>query len=375
MRNPLNILLLEDSEDDFGLISFVLRKEGIPFFIERVDNENSFSKAIDEFRPDVILSDHALPQFNSIEAFKLYKSKKLSIPFILVTGTVSEEFAVNILKQGVDDYILKSNLSRLPSAIQSAIEKRDAEREKMEIAERLSMQNQELIKVNNELDNFVYSVSHNLRAPLLSVLGLISIVNSEIKPDVNLTKYLKMMEGSILQLDHTLKDILEYSHNAHDEIKVQRINFDSLIENCFNTFQHIDGLRQVDRKINVEEKTPLYSDARRISIVLRNLVSNAINFRDLKKDKSIISITILVDHTKVTISIEDNGVGIDIDLMPKIYNLFFRGNVKSQGAGLGLYVTREILNRLDGSIQIESKLDVGTIITIQIPNSPNQTES
>src|SRR5690349_4303585 len=113
----LKILMLEDLEDDIGLIERTLRKDGIPFTSRYADTRDEFVKAIEDFSPDVILSDHALPQFNSVEALNICKKAGLNVPFILVTGTVSEEFAVNCLKQGADDYVLKSNLVRLPSAI------------------------------------------------------------------------------------------------------------------------------------------------------------------------------------------------------------------------------------------------------------------
>src|SRR5690606_2336469 len=138
-----------------------------------------FTACLQQFRPDVILSDHALPQFNSLEALKILRKQASDTPFILVTGTVSEEFAVSCLKQGADDYVLKSNLVRLHAAIQNAIRQRrqDAKRKKAE--QTLRKQNDELIKINKELDSFVYSVSHNLRAPLMSVLGLVNLAQLE----------------------------------------------------------------------------------------------------------------------------------------------------------------------------------------------------
>lgn len=127
MEKELKILMLEDLEDDVGLIERTLRKQGIQFVSKRVDTRDEFVQALGEFDPDVILSDHALPQFNSLEALTICRNQHIDIPFILVTGTVSEEFAVSCLKQGADDYVLKSNLVRLPSAIQNALKQRHHE--------------------------------------------------------------------------------------------------------------------------------------------------------------------------------------------------------------------------------------------------------
>src|SRR5688572_183417 len=170
MENKLKILLLEDQEEDVELITRLLRKEGWNFESKQVDTRDEFIDAIKSYHPDVILSDHSLPQFNSTEALKLCRHFNVSVPFILVTGNVSEEFAVTCLKHGAWDYILKANLSRLPSSIKGALNqyKLEISRKKAELE--LRLQNEDLIQINREIDRFVYSVSHNLKAPLKSLL-------------------------------------------------------------------------------------------------------------------------------------------------------------------------------------------------------------
>src|SRR5882762_2298948 len=113
MNTTLRILILEDVQDDVVLIEYALRKDGIQFEMMQVDSQEMFIRGLHEFKPDVILSDHSLPQFNSMEALKICRAQGLTIPFILVTGTMSEEFAVSCLKEGADDYVLKLNLTRL----------------------------------------------------------------------------------------------------------------------------------------------------------------------------------------------------------------------------------------------------------------------
>lgn len=134
--NPLNIILLEDSEVDADLIERELHRAGMAFALRVVDTRPEFEKALQDFPPDVIVSDHSMPQFNSIEAFEIFRqyqeNANVLIPFILVTGEVSEEFAVQCLKAGVDDYVLKDRLKRLPLAIQGAIEKCRAKKERLE---------------------------------------------------------------------------------------------------------------------------------------------------------------------------------------------------------------------------------------------------
>ncbi|HEY5367703.1 MAG TPA: ATP-binding protein [Hanamia sp.] len=122
------ILHLEDSHSDADVIKRVLLKANLNFQYFLADDKESFIRGLTDFKPDVILSDHALPQFDSVMAFDIYKEMKLEIPFILVTGSVSEEYAVEMIKKGIDDYLLKINLQRLPQAIKNAFDKRENEK-------------------------------------------------------------------------------------------------------------------------------------------------------------------------------------------------------------------------------------------------------
>jgi PAS domain S-box-containing protein len=130
MNEILKILILEDVRFDVELIERELMKGGVNFESLNVSSKEEFIQALDEYKPNIVLSDHRLPQFNSLDALFIFKEKKLQIPFILVTGTVSEEFAVRILKEGADDYLLKGNLTRLPSAITNALKQKRTEQEK-----------------------------------------------------------------------------------------------------------------------------------------------------------------------------------------------------------------------------------------------------
>jgi PAS domain S-box-containing protein len=134
VTQKLKILHLEDLASDAELIERELKKSNIQFELLLVGNKQEFENAIKEFNPEIILSDHSLPSFSSTDALRIVKSEGIKVPFILITATVSEEFAVNIIKEGADDYILKDRLQRLPSAVLSAIKKKrlELEREKAE---------------------------------------------------------------------------------------------------------------------------------------------------------------------------------------------------------------------------------------------------
>jgi signal transduction histidine kinase len=369
MEKELRILILEDVEEDAVLVDHALKREKFVFTRIRVDTREQFTDALDSFGPDVILSDHSLPQFNSLEALKICQSKKMDVPFILVTGAVSEEFAVNCLKRGADDYVLKTNLSRLPLAIRYALRQHRYESNRQVQEEILRQQNEQLIKINKELDSFVYSVSHDLRSPLSSILGLVNVAKLEgyKNPDM-LNTYFEMIERSVLKLDDTIKEILNYSRNARGELTIEEVDLQRMIENAFNQMQYLPGYHRTEKQVNVQNHTALYSDVYRMSVILLNLISNALKYGDDAKEQKLIQVTATITPAHCVLRIRDNGIGIHSDYVDNVFNMFYRATDRSQGAGLGLYIVKEMVEKLSGTISIESELGQGTAITITIPN-------
>lgn len=370
-KKKLKILMLEDNENDVLLIERVLRKDNLIFESERVDTRDEFNEAIRRFKPDVVLSDHGLPQFNSREALRICVKERAFMPFILVTGTMSDEFAISSLRDGADDYILKSNLSRLPSAIRRAMKERRLERLKREARHALRNQNKELLKVNKELDNFVYSVSHNLKGPLASMMGLLNIAKSMDQGQQFVSVH-DMMRASVGKLDDTLKEIIEYSKNSRNEVQVGEIDWLIIIQSCLDKLGYLDKENLIQKRIHVDTKEPFYSDGNRIGIVFTNLLSNAILYSD-KNREAVVDIEVKADDETAILVVRDNGIGISETVLPKIFDMFYRGTEESHGAGLGLYIAKEIVTKLKGNIEIQSDFGVGTTVTIKIPNTPSNS--
>jgi signal transduction histidine kinase len=369
MEKELRILMLEDMEEDAGLVDRVLQKEKMAFTRMRVDTEGEFTEALETFKPDVVLSDHSLPQFNSIEALKICNNKKLNTPFILVTGAVSEEFAVNCMKKGADDYVLKSNLVRLPMAIRYALRLRRHENARKLQEETLREQNDELIKINKELDSFVYSVSHNLRSPLSSVLGLVNLAKLDDEKSVDMVdRYFEMIGRSVSRLDRSLKEILNYSRNARSEVDISEINLDLLVRECFEELKYMEGHREIRKQIEVQSDGRFYTDAYRLSVILSNLISNAIKYYDEGKEESFIRISATTTAASAVIKIRDNGIGIHPEYLPHIFQMFYRATEKGEGAGLGLYIVKEMVEKMDATVAFTTRLKEGTEIILTIPN-------
>lgn len=362
----LKILMLEDSETDATLIKRILRKDNLSFCAERVDTREEFTEAIGRFQPDVILSDHGLPQFNSREALKIAQKTSPLSPFIIVTGTMSDESAIACLRDGASDYVLKGNMTRLPSAIRRAIKERRLEKLKREARHALRKQNEELRKVNAELDSFVYSVSHNLRGPLASVLGLLNLAITEDK-DAKTHAIHKMMKVNIERLDITLKEILDYSRNSRSEISSEEIHWEKLVHGTFKLVSYAEGYADVQQVVDVHAPVKFHSDISRLAIVLHNVLLNSIVYADHQKRPSI-KVNISVIPGEARIIVQDNGIGIAPDLLPRVFDMFYRCTEQSNGAGLGMYIARETVKRLGGHIQIDSTEGIGTIVTITVPN-------
>ena len=373
MKNLLRILCLEDNEDDYELIIHALKKGSLSIVSTRVDTREGFLNALTSFKPNVILSDHALPAFDSLEALKLKKSSGLDVPFILVTGAVSDEFAVTSLKLGADDYVLKNKLQNLSTVVINSLQVKEAEQLKQKASEDLAKRNEDLVKANRDLDAFLYSVSHNLRSPLNSMEGLLNLCKEETDQSA-LKVYHEMMAKSIKKLDQNLIEVLEYARSTKQKRVVQQIDFAEVLNENLEKMKFMEDAQFVKTEISISGDAVFYSDKFRISSVVNNLVSNAIKYQDRAKSYRFIRINIAVSEEKAEIKFEDNGIGIPQDHLEKVFDMFFRATEVKSGVGLGLHIVREAVQALEGTINVRSEENKGTTFDITLPNLQRSSE-
>jgi len=233
----------------------------------------------------------------------------------------------------------------------------------------LTQKNTELQKTNAELDHFVYSTSHELRAPLVSVLGLISLLETESNESEQIS-YIRLMKESIHKLDLIIHDIIDYSRNARFEVNVSPIDFDFLLEKTINNLQYLPHIQKIDLRLKVNHEGIFCSDKRRVEVILSNLISNSLKFFNPKATQPFVEILVQVNPQQAVIRVEDNGLGIPEAHLPRIFEMFFRGYEQSTGSGIGLYIVKEIVDKLKGSLQIESAEGKGSVFTVKIPNQP-----
>lgn len=232
----------------------------------------------------------------------------------------------------------------------------------------------ELQKVNFELDNFVYHASHDLRAPLRNVLGLLTILKRGDSVEER-TRCIELIEGTINRLDTLVVDLLSISRNKRSQQRFVKINFMVEINIAVSNFYHVGDTRNLEISTKISQPVHYVSDLTRVRIILNNLISNAIKYRRPQLDHSFIDIKIWVDEENAHIEITDNGEGISEEHIASIYNMFYRASEKSEGSGLGLYIVKDVVEKLEGTIDVKSEKDVGTTFTLTLPNYYKSTDA
>ncbi len=233
--------------------------------------------------------------------------------------------------------------------------------------EELRKQNKQLRKTNQELDNFVYRVSHDLKAPIASVKGLVNLARLEIDEEVRVEQCLNMIEQCVEKLDVFILDILDYSRNARLNIIPEEIELKKLVEEVFRDLNYFDNFMKVRKILDFKEDTIILSDRRRLDFIFNNLISNAVRFSDMHKEDPFLRISVKESDDTYEISLEDNGIGIEEKYLDKIFNMFFRATEQRTGSGLGLYIVKEAVDKLDGSITVSSVYGMGSVFTLTLP--------
>lgn len=229
-------------------------------------------------------------------------------------------------------------------------------------------QQQEIDRLSRALDMFTYSASHDLRSPLTSMMGLINLAEIS-DSEKEQRKYFDMMRQSVGKLDMLIKEIVEITMNSKLGISKEAINFRMLLKEKQEDLFYLKQIGRVQVLLDLEKDAPIfYSDKNRIRVVFSNLLSNAIKFADLKKDCPKITIKVSVTEKEATLRFEDNGIGIDEKHLPHVFDMFYRAHDHQVGPGLGLYIVKETVDVLGGSIHVSSSLETGSIFEIKIPN-------
>jgi PAS domain S-box-containing protein len=239
--------------------------------------------------------------------------------------------------------------------------------ERKESEEKIAQRNEELIKINAELDRFVYSASHELRAPLTSVLGLITVARMH-QLDEECETLLEMMQTSVERLDLFIKDIVNYSRNSRLEIICEKISFEEVIHESLDQLRYMPEVKHIAISTEIEGTEEFYSDRKRISVLLNNILSNAIKYYNPKEAHPFIHIKVCQSAEEASLEVRDNGLGIAAEYLDKIFNMFFRATQAQSGSGLGLYIVKEIVDKMNGDLSVDSQEGKGSTFQFRLPN-------
>jgi signal transduction histidine kinase len=264
--------------------------------------------------------------------------------------------------------LLSRQFTKIFSDLQVANSKLSAANNELGIMNsEIKEKNEELKKINHELDSFVHRTSHDLKEPLTSVLAINKVAYKESDSE-NLQKYLSMQEKTLSRMDKRIKDIIDFSKNKRLQLDLKEVDFAHLVENSLEDHAFMNNAQHINKNIGINQYEKFISDPTRINVIINNLISNAIKYADLTKEQPEINVNVSVADNLATIEVTDNGVGIEEQHLDNVFVLFYRITSSTSGSGLGLYIVKEIVEKLNGYITINSKKGTGTSIKIILPD-------
>ena len=226
--------------------------------------------------------------------------------------------------------------------------------------------NYELQTRNHELDSIIYRISHDLRSPLATMLGLFNIMKDI--PDNQDLLILAESEGN--RMDRFIHNINRFAESSRQKADVEHVDIEELIKDCFHKLRNVPGAQQMSHQIILQGDTQnVFTDESRLKMVFNNLITNAIHFQNPNIETQNCIITLQVDSKLIQITFWDNGLGIDETCMDKVFDMFYRGSERSKGSGIGLYIVKNAIEKLKGKISIKSSLGEFTQFNITIPNN------
>jgi DNA-binding NtrC family response regulator len=205
MTEKIKILIVEDNKRDADLLQLHLIKSELNFVSEIVQTKEGFESALDIFSPDIIISDYSLPSFDGVSAFHIKQQKNPDTPFIILSGTIGEENAVELIKFGINDYALKTKLFTLIPKITRALKEAGEKKAKKAADEKLKNQNEKLVEI-------AFLQSHQVRAPIANIIGLIGMFNSENPNDPVNAEVISNLQTTVTALDSIILNIVQKTH-------------------------------------------------------------------------------------------------------------------------------------------------------------------
>jgi signal transduction histidine kinase len=363
----LRVLHVEDNEQDAELVAQVLRKDGLSTSTVVVQTEAAFERELRVRLPDVVLADYNLPQWQGMEALEVMRREGLDIPLILVSGALEDLTAVECIKRGATDYVLKDGLARLPGAIRRALKEKSLLHSRRLAEENLVRKVEELARSNAELEQFAYVASHDLQEPLRMVANYTQLLRERYRGrlDENADKYIGYASEGAVRMQTLIHDLLAFSLVNRKASTSGRVDCDSAMAEVVMSMG--PAIQESSARVTYEALPAVWAERSQITQLFQNLIGNAIKFRG--KEAPEISVCAEKQGSRWLFSVSDNGIGIDSEFATNVFAVFQRLHTRSEypGNGIGLAICKSIVERCDGKIWVEPHAGGGSTFNFTLP--------
>jgi signal transduction histidine kinase len=224
--------------------------------------------------------------------------------------------------------------------------------------------NEELQRLNNELDKYAYTITHDIKGPIQSMQSLMYLLEND---QSNIDQYLTTMRESFQNLSVLIEDVIERARNRNFEVKKEKFNMRERVEIIWDLSRHSTDAQGIDFLLEMPKELIVETDKGRITGILNNLITNSIRYHDKSKNNPYIKVSGFVKDNWLQFSVEDNGLGIESKYHEKVFEMFYRASNKLGGSGLGLFTVKESIDKLSGHIALESTAGKGAVFRVKIP--------
>ncbi|MGA8540512.1 MAG: ATP-binding protein [Terriglobales bacterium] len=371
----LRVLHVEDKELDAELVARALRKGGFSVSTVVVQTEAAFREQLRLRLPDVVLADYNLPQWQGMEALEVLLRAGLDIPLILVSGALGDVTAVECIKRGATDYVLKDGLARLPEAIRRALHEKHLLHLRRLAEGNLARKVEELAHSNAELEQFAYIASHDLQEPLRMVAAYTQLLRERYrgKLDENADRYIGYASEGALRMQTLIQDLLAFSRIGRKAPTIGRVDCDAAMAEVMLSME--PAMQESGAVVTYEALPTVWAERSQITQLLQNLIGNAIKFRGNAAPE--ISVRAEKTGSNWTFSVSDNGIGIAPEHAENVFVVFQRLHTRTEypGNGIGLAICKKIVERCGGKIWVEANTGAGSVFKFTMPcEAPAENE-
>ncbi|MGC2182802.1 MAG: ATP-binding protein [Terriglobales bacterium] len=366
-RPQLRVLLVEDDPADRDLILRELGKGEFEIISDVAGTADECRQKVRTNCPDVVLADYNLGLWRGTEVLEILREEGLDIPLILVSGALGDAIAVECIKQGVTDYVLKDSLARLPVALRGALKDKNARAERQQAQEFLAQKAEELARSNADLEQFAYVASHDLQEPLRMVSAYTQLLAERYrgKLDDQADKYIHYAVDGAARMQSLIQDLLAFSRVGRQETAVKSTDCNQIVDRA------VDSLRAAileSRAVVSHGPLPLVmANGSQLRQVFQNLIGNALKFKG--SQAPLIQISAKKEGTEWIFTVADNGIGISGEHAESVFVIFNRLHTRTEypGNGIGLSICKKIVERHGGKIQALPRDGGGTLFKFTLP--------